>query len=205
MRLTQLLRQAPWAVVALVVLAVLLAVLPLVLLPERLSAAPAILTSVGSIVLLVFALFSLVRDTYSAWQMVAALAIVLVLLGAALLVWRQVELARPLTVTDAVRLKGAESMTHGSTATITLQAPAPRDRLLITFEATDLALGSPCAPSSSVWITDGGEVGQEARIGERTVVELDDADLSIRLNARMNTDTNCELDLRVREAVLDDA
>jgi hypothetical protein len=203
LRLTQLARQAPWAVVALVLLAIVLAVLPFVLLPESVSGVGATLTSVGSIVLLVFALFSLVRDTFSAWQMVAVLAIVLGVVAAALLTWRLVDHFRPLTVTDSVTLEGAKAMKNRSTATVVVKAPAPREQLLITFEATDRALGSPCAPTSSLRITGGAEGSRETRFGRKTVVRLDADDPSIRLKAQLLTDSDCELDLRVQEAVLD--
>jgi hypothetical protein len=195
-------RDTPWAVVFLVLLAILLAVLPLALLPESLPDSQTLLASVGSIVLLVFALFTLVRDTFSGWQMVGALLIVTLFVGTSLLIWRHLEQGRALTVTGSVRLTGADSMQNGSKATITVRAPAPRDRLLITFAATDLAPGSPCAPSSVLALSQSDGTATEVRIGVATPVELGD-ELLIRLKAELTTDTNCELALDVEEAVLD--
>lgn len=199
-------RQTPWIVVLLVLLAIVLAVLPLLLLPESLPDTQAVLASVGSIVILVFALFSLVRDTFTARQMAAALSIVVAVVASALLVWREVEERRALTVTDGVELTGASSMEDGDTATVRMRAAGPRDLLRITFEGKDLALGSPCAQSvdTFVRITSGQVPGvTSARMNERVSLVLSKPSRSLRLEAQLETAQFCELRLHVSEAVLD--
>lgn len=197
--------------VLLVVLAIVLAVLPLTLLPGSPSAVQSVLASVGSIVLLVFALFSLVRDTFSAWQLVSALALLALLVTGALLVWRHVEQTRPVTVTDEVGLTsvtgekdGPKRMGDGEVVHLTLRVPRPRDELRVTFAAEDLdPLGSPCVPSSSLQLTGAGLDGRKkTRPGREVSVDLDRSERRVRLKVRLETGPGCLLSLEVTKAVL---
>lgn len=206
MSLARHLRHAPWIVVLLVLLAITLAVLPLLLLPDSLPNSQAVLASVSAIGLLVFTLFSLVRDTYTARQLTAALFVVVIVVAGALLVWRELEKKRALTVTESVKLTDASSMEDGDTATVEMRSPGPRDLLRITFSAKDLALGSPCAKSVTtfVQITSGHIDGvAEARMGEQVSIALKKPVRSLRLEAQLQTAQLCELRLHVSEAVLD--
>lgn len=201
-------RQAPWAVVCLVLLSIAMAVLPMALLPGSVGGLQTSVASVSSVILLIFTLFILVRDTFSAWQMVGGLCIVLAVGTAGLLVWRWFEQSRALTVTGEVELsEKADSLRSGESFTLKVDAPAARNRLRITFSATDRGFGSPCAPASSLWISGGQfDQPQEAEIGEEVSVELDRSDRTeVRLEVELDTDTGCELSLRVERAVLENA
>ncbi|MCC3650253.1 hypothetical protein LIX60_01810 [Streptomyces sp. S07_1.15] len=205
MKLAELGRRAPWAVVLIILLAITLSVLPFALFPDTVTTTQTALATVCSIVLLVFALFGLVHDTYSAWQLVVVLCLLLVAVGIGLVAWRYVEESRSLPVTESVKLsKGAASLETGEKAVIRLRTPAPRDRLRLTFEADDLGYGSPCVPSSSLRVTGGADGGRpEARIGEEISVALDPEKRTVRLEAELVSDPGCELSLRVARAVLD--
>ncbi|MEU4888832.1 MULTISPECIES: DUF805 domain-containing protein [Streptomyces] len=205
MKLAELGRRAPWAVVLIVLLAIALSVLPFALFPDTVTATQTALATVCSIVLLVFALFGLVHDTYSAWQLVAVLCVLLVLVGIGLAVWRYFEESRSLPVTESAKLsKGAASLETGEKAVLRLRTPAPRDRLRLTFEADDIGFGSPCVPSSSLRVTGGADGRRpEARIGEEMTIALDREKRTVRLEAELVSDPGCELSLRVARAVLD--
>lgn len=203
MKLVEIVRQTPWAVVLLVVLAATLAVLPLALLPGSLSTVQAVLASVGSIVLLVFALFGLVHDTFSAWQLVAALCVLVLVAGSALYGWRLVEQSRPLTVTDEVKLTGAEQMEHEAVAFLTVKVPRTRDLLRVTIGMEDLSHGSQCGPSSVLRLTGAGLDGAvETEAGEETPVALDRDERTVRLTVELRTDEGCSVSLDVKKAVL---
>ncbi|MEE1940800.1 hypothetical protein V1L54_15545 [Streptomyces sp. TRM 70361] len=203
-------RQTPWAVVSLVVLAIVLAVLPVTLLPGGASAVHTVIASIGSIVLLVFALFSLVRDTFTAWQLVSALSLLVVVLSGALLVWRYVEQSRSLTVTDRVKLTsvkgqqaGPERMENGSVAHLAVRVPRPRDRLRLTIGADEVGNGQ-CAPVSSLRLTGAGIDGhQETRPGREALIGLDRSERRADLKVELKTRSGCLLSLHVTKAVLE--
>lgn len=200
--LVELARRPPWAVVTLVVLAIVLAVLPFALIPESVPDEHTALASVSSVVLLVFALFTLVRDTFSAWQLVVALAVLVALVGTGLFIWRVVDQSRALTVTDSVELSaGAESMKNGKRLTLSLRAPAPRDQLLLTFDAKDHGFGSPCVPSSHLSLSQHGRGTKRTQFGEEISIDLA-GDRSVRLEIALQTDTGCVLEVEVAKAVL---
>jgi hypothetical protein len=206
MKLVDIGRQTPWAVVFLVLLAITLAVLPLLLLPDSLPDEQTTLASVGSIVLLVFALLTLVRDSFSVSQVVAALCVLLVLVTGGLLAWRIADQWRALTVTEDVDLTGAKSLQTDETAVLTLRAPAQRDELRLVFEADDRGIGSPCEPSSSLWLTGGAlQEAREAEFGREVRIPLVASDKVIRLKAELGaeTDSECVLSVRTKRAVLD--
>ncbi|GAA2433445.1 hypothetical protein [Streptomyces macrosporus] len=205
-KLAAFVRAAPWAVVCIILLAVVLAALPLLLLPASVSNAHTTITSVSSVVVLVFALFGLIDKPFTPGQIVVALVIVTVVVTAGLLVWRAAEQSRALTVTDEVELADEVGMGNGDTAVLTVTAPAPRDRLRLTVDADEHGIGSPCAPMSLLRITgEGPGAPVEARIGEdrETMVDLAEGDRSIRLELELDTDPHCRLSLRVTKAVLD--
>lgn len=177
--------------------------------------APLVGTVMGAILLLTFPMWPLIKgkggDDEKLWTPLMLLilpAAVLLVALIALAIWAYVN-SRPVDLTHEFKLTPSGPFKEGMTVSAEAHVDHPKSRLFITFAAPQYDEAQPvCAASSRLEVSLASGVGmskeQSGKADEEFVFEMGPNRKDILLAIRMTAEPNCELDLSVKSARVDE-